>query len=324
MADDGGDACSVLGTSASRQRRRRRPGQRHGRPRAGLRRHVLRVARSSERAAGVRALLAAGELRRRTGRAPARRLRRWLRNRGSPRPADESRATTSAAGTAPRRSGRSAQPPRSAACSSSTRTATAHAMAIAASEASGLKENFGTMVKPLHAGLAARDGVLAALLARRRHDGQRARDRWAARVSARDGQRTPANSSRQLADLGTRWEILETGITVKLYPSCAGTHPALDAILVAACAHALHRRHDRSNRGRGRCDRRRPCSSTIDRRPGSRPSSACRSAPPPRWSDGRVGIDTFETARLTSDAVATLMPRVAMTWTPRSASTRRR
>ena len=41
-----------------------------------------------------------------------------------------------------------------------------HALAIAASEASGLKENFGTMVKPLHAGLAARNGVLAALLAR--------------------------------------------------------------------------------------------------------------------------------------------------------------
>jgi 2-methylcitrate dehydratase PrpD len=45
------------------------------------------------------------------------------------------------------------------------RTATGHALAIAASEASGLKENFGTMVKPLHAGLAARNGVLAALLA---------------------------------------------------------------------------------------------------------------------------------------------------------------
>jgi len=43
---------------------------------------------------------------------------------------------------------------------------TAHALAIAASEASGLKENFGTMVKPLHGGLAARNGVLAALLAR--------------------------------------------------------------------------------------------------------------------------------------------------------------
>jgi 2-methylcitrate dehydratase PrpD len=45
-------------------------------------------------------------------------------------------------------------------------TATAHALAIAASSASGLKENFGTMVKPLHAGLAARDGVLAAMFAK--------------------------------------------------------------------------------------------------------------------------------------------------------------
>ena len=34
-----------------------------------------------------------------------------------------------------------------------------------------------------------------------------------------------------VADLGARWEILDTGITVKLYPSCAGTHPALDALL---------------------------------------------------------------------------------------------
>jgi 2-methylcitrate dehydratase PrpD len=33
------------------------------------------------------------------------------------------------------------------------------------------------------------------------------------------------------SDLGTRWEILDTGVTVKLYPSCAGTHPTLDAIL---------------------------------------------------------------------------------------------
>jgi 2-methylcitrate dehydratase PrpD len=38
---------------------------------------------------------------------------------------------------------------------------TGHALAIAASEASGLKENFGTMVKPLHGGLAARSGVMA-------------------------------------------------------------------------------------------------------------------------------------------------------------------
>jgi 2-methylcitrate dehydratase PrpD len=40
------------------------------------------------------------------------------------------------------------------------------ALAVAASQSSGLKENFGTMTKPFHAGHAARSGVLAALLAR--------------------------------------------------------------------------------------------------------------------------------------------------------------
>ena len=61
--------------------------------------------------------------------------------------------------------GRSAPPPASAGCSVSTPIAATHALAIAASSASGLKENFGTMVKPLHAGLAARDGFVAAQLA---------------------------------------------------------------------------------------------------------------------------------------------------------------
>ena len=105
-----------------------------------------------------------------------------------------------------------------------------HALAIAASEASGLKENFGTMVKPLHAGLAARNGVLAALLAR---GGMTASD------LALDGPQGLLHAmdseghalADAIADLGARWEILDTGITVKLYPSCAGTHPSLDAIL---------------------------------------------------------------------------------------------
>ena len=42
---------------------------------------------------------------------------------------------------------------------------TATALAIAASHASGLKANFGTMTKPLHAGQCGRHGLLAALLA---------------------------------------------------------------------------------------------------------------------------------------------------------------
>jgi 2-methylcitrate dehydratase PrpD len=86
------------------------------------------------------------------------------------------------------------------------------------------------MVKPLHAGLAARNAVLAALLA---NAGVTASDR------AIDGPQglftamsaSSADASAALAGLGRRWEILETGITVKLYPSCAGTHPALDALI---------------------------------------------------------------------------------------------
>src|SRR5262249_57494407 len=42
---------------------------------------------------------------------------------------------------------------------------TLHALGIAASLACGLKENIGSMVKPLHAGMAARNGVMAARLA---------------------------------------------------------------------------------------------------------------------------------------------------------------
>ena len=46
------------------------------------------------------------------------------------------------------------------------RAKTAQALAIAASLASGIKANFGTMTKPLHVGHTARSGLFAAQLAR--------------------------------------------------------------------------------------------------------------------------------------------------------------
>jgi 2-methylcitrate dehydratase PrpD len=105
-----------------------------------------------------------------------------------------------------------------------------HALAIAASEACGLKENFGTMVKPLHAGLAARSGVLAARLA------MAGMTASAAAIAGPQGYLAAMDAewptlASFLVDLGAHWEIVDSGITVKLYPSCAGTHPALDAIL---------------------------------------------------------------------------------------------
>jgi 2-methylcitrate dehydratase PrpD len=185
-----------------------------------------------------------------------------------------------------------------------------HAVAIAASEACGLKENFGTDVKPLHAGLAARNGILAALLAR---NGMRASDR------AMDGAQgfLAAMDSEQpaldlaVADLGRRWEILGTGITVKLYPSCAATHPALDAIL------EMRRRErfapDDVERIEVEVDAIVP-TVLIHDRPStgleakfSLPFCAAAAA-----AFGRVGIDTFEPSRLCDASIVRLMPRVTM------------
>ena len=106
----------------------------------------------------------------------------------------------------------------------------ARTMAIAASEASGLKESFGTMVKPLQAGLAGRNGVLAAQLA---EVGFTATDRA---VDGPQGMLVAMQAEThdvrdEVTKLGRDWEIVDGGITVKLYPACAGTHPTIDTLL---------------------------------------------------------------------------------------------
>jgi 2-methylcitrate dehydratase PrpD len=187
---------------------------------------------------------------------------------------------------------------------------TAHALSIAASEASGLKENFGTDVKPLHAGLAARNGILAALLAK---NGMMASERA---IEGPQGFLAAMDSSQPelgaaAADLGRRWEIVDTGITVKLYPSCAGTHPALDALL------DLRRRERFVAEDVERIDidvdaivptiliHDRPASGLEAKF--SMPFCAAAAV-----AFGRVGIDAFEPAQLRDSRVAALMPRVAM------------
>lgn len=190
------------------------------------------------------------------------------------------------------------------------RAATANCLAIATSEASGLKENFGTDTKPLHAGLAARNGVVAALLAK---------SGLTASPHALDGPQgfllamgsEWASLAEPLATLGSRWEILETGVTIKLYPSCAATHPALDAIL------DLRREHrftadDVSAISIG-VDTVTPTILTYPR-----PTSGlegkfsmhhCAAA---AVVMGRVGLDTFEPAIVSDARVAAMLPRIAM------------
>ena len=187
---------------------------------------------------------------------------------------------------------------------------TAHALAIAASSASGLKENFGTMVKPLHAGLAARDGVLAAMLAKAGMTASAsAIDGAQGYLHAFDSERDDLSTA--VADLGARWEILDTGITVKLYPSCAGTHPTLDAVLDLIADERFTA--DDVDRIDVDVD---PIVPTILIY--ARPATALEAkfslpfctAAAVVW--GSVGIDTFDDARIRDPRVSALMPRVTM------------
>lgn len=105
------------------------------------------------------------------------------------------------------------------------------ALGIAASSAGGLRANFGSMVKPLHAGQAARNGVLATLLAR---EGFVASDvalehRYGYCAVFNDGigfDLAPFHS------LGDPLEILtDYGIALKMFPSCGATHPGIEAAI---------------------------------------------------------------------------------------------
>ena len=108
---------------------------------------------------------------------------------------------------------------------------TTAALSLASSLASGAKRQFGTMAKPLHAGLAAKNGVMAAALAESgvtaaadAYEGERGfvdlfagvpRERLEAALATLDG--PPA--------------IERYGLWQKVYPCCGSVHRPLDALL---------------------------------------------------------------------------------------------
>jgi len=108
---------------------------------------------------------------------------------------------------------------------------TANALALAASFASGIKANFGTMTKPLHVGHCARNGLFAALLAARgfesnpealeHHQG------WL-RVVNGEGNYTIAPL---LEAWGAPWEVESDEMGLKQFPCCGSTHPAIAMML---------------------------------------------------------------------------------------------
>lgn len=117
------------------------------------------------------------------------------------------------------------------------------AFGIAASLASGLRQNFGTMVKPLHAGIAARNGVEAAVLAEAgftsdenifeaplgfknvftgKHSDMTREIPYGSKTL------TPSEFARCL---GNPWNIFSPGMSFKICPSCRATHFGMEAAL---------------------------------------------------------------------------------------------
>jgi 2-methylcitrate dehydratase PrpD len=109
------------------------------------------------------------------------------------------------------------------------------ALGIAATQSSGLREMFGTMVKPMHPGNAARNGLLAALLASKN---------FTSAEEGIEGRRAFANvlaTERNFAEitdkLGATWEIALN--TYKPFACGIVEHPAIDGCIQLRNEHTL-------------------------------------------------------------------------------------
>ncbi len=102
---------------------------------------------------------------------------------------------------------------------------TARALSITASQSAGLRENFGTMTKPFHAGRASESGVVAADFAARG---------WTAAGNILEADRGFFRAAGGGYDeaairdrLGDPWTFAAPGISIKPHPSGSLTHPGM-------------------------------------------------------------------------------------------------
>jgi len=108
-------------------------------------------------------------------------------------------------------------------------TRTGHAISIAASMSSGLQKNFGSMVKSLHVGIAAANGLRAARLAQGGIQG--ASDALEGRgfLFAYSGGET--ETWRETLHLGAPFAIVDPGFEQKRYPCCYMLHRMIEGTL---------------------------------------------------------------------------------------------
>ena len=112
------------------------------------------------------------------------------------------------------------------------------AIGFAATQASGLRAQFGTEAKPLHAGLAAQAGYQAVVFTKAGITGSK---------SVLDGQNGflaiygdgPVANRTELPTFGKPWKIVTPGLWFKQYPFCSAAHQGADAIRMMVDEHSF-------------------------------------------------------------------------------------
>jgi 2-methylcitrate dehydratase PrpD len=115
---------------------------------------------------------------------------------------------------------------------------TSTALAIAASMASGLVANFGTLTKSFQVGRAAQSGLLAARLAdaglTAAPDALEHKSGFLVALSPDQPDLAKPFDARE-----KEWHLLRQGLNLKRYPVCYGAHRAIDAAIELAQRHDL-------------------------------------------------------------------------------------
>ena len=116
-----------------------------------------------------------------------------------------------------------------------------YALALAASQASGLIRNFGTMTKPFHAGHAAKSGVMAAWLAKNGFTADTqifdGKNHFFSTYAGEDA--VPLEST--MKNLGKLWEMVTPGIYVKRFPCCYCNHRPVGGMFELIKQHNIKR-----------------------------------------------------------------------------------
>src|SRR6266404_2355759 len=115
---------------------------------------------------------------------------------------------------------------------------TVRALAIAASHAAGLRENFGTMMKPFQAGHATESGVVAADFAALGWTGaEQILEAQRGFFHAYGGGYDP---SAIVDRLGKPWTFQNPGVSIKPFPSGSLTHPGMTELLRLVRTNSIH------------------------------------------------------------------------------------